>query len=45
MGFMDGNLVGTVYYNMGEIADWQNEKDISGVCQKVLTILMLTVSL
>ena len=24
-GFMDGNLVYTVYYNFGEIADWQNE--------------------
>ena len=22
---MDGNLVGTVYYNFGEVADWQNE--------------------
>ena len=34
MGFMDGNLVGTVYYNMGEIADWQNEPSISGVWPK-----------
>ena len=24
-GFMDGNLVGTVYYNFGEIGDWKNE--------------------
>jgi hypothetical protein len=34
MGFMDGNLVGTVYYNMGEIADWKYEPDISGVWPK-----------
>jgi len=33
-GFMDGNLVGTVYYNMGEIADWQNEPTLSGVWPK-----------
>jgi len=25
MGYMDGNLVGTVYYNHGEVADWLNE--------------------
>ncbi|MFC2134710.1 hypothetical protein ACFLTH_08850 [Bacteroidota bacterium] len=30
-GWMDGNLVGTVYYNFGEIADWENEPDRSGV--------------
>ena len=24
-GLMDGNLVSTVYYNYGEIADWQND--------------------
>jgi hypothetical protein len=34
LGFMDGNLVGTVYYNMGEIADWQNEPSLSGVWPK-----------
>jgi len=34
IGFMDGNLVGTVYYNYGEIADWQNEPSISGVWPK-----------
>ena len=33
-GFMDGNLVGTVYYNFGEIADWQNEPSRSGVWPK-----------
>lgn len=33
-GFMDGNLVETVYYNMGEIADWQNEPTVSGVWPK-----------
>ena len=33
-GFMDGNLVGTVYYNMGEIADWQNQPSLSGVWPK-----------
>jgi hypothetical protein len=33
-GFMDGNLVGTVYYNFGEIADWQNEPTLSGVWPK-----------
>ena len=30
-GWMDGNLVGTVYYNFGEIADWENEPERSGV--------------
>ena len=29
-GFMDGNLVGTVYYNYGEISDWQNDPTESG---------------
>ena len=24
-GLMDGNLVSTVYYNFGEVADWQNQ--------------------
>lgn len=33
-GFMDGNLVGTVYYNFGEIADWENEPSRSGVWPK-----------
>ncbi|MGA9117887.1 MAG: hypothetical protein WB699_00850, partial [Bacteroidota bacterium] len=33
-GFMDGNLVGTVYYNFGEVADWQNEPTRSGVWPK-----------
>ncbi|MCX6151269.1 MAG: hypothetical protein NTX22_12135 [Ignavibacteriales bacterium] len=33
-GFMDGNLVSTVYYNFGEIADWQNEPSRSGVWPK-----------
>jgi len=33
-GFMDGNLVYTVYYNFGEIADWQNEPSRSGVWPK-----------
>ncbi len=33
-GFMDGNLVGTVYYNFGEIADWLNEPSRSGVWPK-----------
>jgi hypothetical protein len=33
-GFMDGNLVGTVYYNFGEIADWQNQPTLSGVWPK-----------
>ena len=31
---MDGNLVGTVYYNFGEVADWQNEPTRSGVWPK-----------
>lgn len=33
-GYMDGNLVGTVYYNFGEIADWENEPSRSGVWPK-----------
>ena len=33
-GTMDGNLVGTVYYNFGEIADWKNWPTISGVWPK-----------
>jgi hypothetical protein len=33
-GFMDGNLVGTVYYNFGQIADWLNEPSRSGVWPK-----------
>ncbi len=33
-GFMDGNLAATVYYNFGEIADWENEPDRSGVWPK-----------
>jgi hypothetical protein len=33
-GYMDGNLVGTVYYNFGEIADWQNDAARSGVWPK-----------
>ena len=33
-GFMDGNLVSTVYYNFGEIADWQNDPTRSGVWPK-----------
>lgn len=33
-GFMDGNLVATVYYNFGEIADWENEASRSGVWPK-----------
>jgi len=33
-GFMDGNLVSTVYYNFGEIADWLNEPSRSGVWPK-----------
>jgi len=33
-GFMDGNLVYTVFYNFGEIADWQNEASRSGVWPK-----------
>lgn len=34
MGIMDGNLVQTVFYNFGEIADWQNQPTISGVWPK-----------
>ena len=33
-GFMDGNLAATVYYNFGEIADWENEASRSGVWPK-----------
>lgn len=33
-GFMDGNLVYTVYYNYGEVADWENEPSRSGVWPK-----------
>lgn len=33
-GFMNGNLVETVYYNFGEIADWENEPTRSGVWPK-----------
>ncbi len=33
-GFMDGNLAATVYYNFGEIADWENEATRSGVWPK-----------
>ncbi|MGE5401099.1 MAG: hypothetical protein ACM3S2_11895 [Ignavibacteriales bacterium] len=36
-GFMDGNLVKTVYYNFGEVADWQNEPTQSGVWPKGTT--------
>ncbi|MCD4692870.1 MAG: hypothetical protein K8R79_08150, partial [Calditrichales bacterium] len=33
-GIMDGNLVETVYYNFGEVADWKNEPSRSGVWPK-----------
>ena len=33
-GFMDGNLVSTVYYNFGEGGDYLNEKNRSGVWPK-----------
>lgn len=33
-GIMDGNLVSTVFYNFGEIADWLNEPSRSGVWPK-----------
>jgi hypothetical protein len=33
-GFMDGNLAATVYYNFGEIADFKNEANLSGVWPK-----------
>jgi hypothetical protein len=36
-GYMDGNLVGTVYLNFGEVADWQNEPTRSGVWPKGTT--------
>ena len=33
-GMMDGNLVGTIYYNYGEVADWLNFSTVSGVWPK-----------
>ena len=33
-GFMDGNLVSTVFYNFGEVGDYLNEKNRSGVWPK-----------
>lgn len=33
-GYMDGNLVETIFYNFGEIADWKNEKIKNGVWPK-----------
>ncbi len=33
-GIMDGNLAETVFYNFGEIADWENEPTRSGVWPK-----------
>jgi hypothetical protein len=33
-GMMDGNLVGTIYYNYGEVGDWQNFPTVSGVWPK-----------
>jgi len=33
-GYMNGNLVETVYYNFGEIADWLNDPTHSGVWPK-----------
>jgi hypothetical protein len=33
-GIMDGNLVSTVFYNFGEIADYENEATRSGVWPK-----------
>ncbi|HEX2868282.1 MAG TPA: hypothetical protein VHO03_14650 [Ignavibacteriales bacterium] len=33
-GYMDGNLVQTVYYNFGEVADWLNDPTLSGVWPK-----------
>ena len=33
-GFLDGNLIGTIYENYGEIADWQNFTALSGVWPK-----------
>ncbi len=33
-GIMDGNLVSTVYYNFGEVADWLNDPSRSGVWPK-----------
>jgi len=33
-GLMDGNLVETVYYNFGEVADWLNDPFRSGIWPK-----------
>src|SRR5271157_5918074 len=33
-GLMDGNLVSTIYYNYGEIADWLKDATRSGVWPK-----------
>lgn len=33
-GLMNGNLVSTIYYNFGEIADWKNDAANSGVWPK-----------
>lgn len=33
-GLMNGNLVSTVYYNFGEVADWLNDPSRSGVWPK-----------
>ncbi|MGD8781093.1 MAG: hypothetical protein PVH88_19265 [Ignavibacteria bacterium] len=33
-GYMDGNLAASIYYNFGEIADYENEPDRSGVWPK-----------
>ena len=33
-GYMDGNLVKTVYYNFGEVGDWKNDQANSGVWPK-----------
>ena len=33
-GIMDGNLAETIFYNFGEIADWQNQPRLSGVWPK-----------
>jgi hypothetical protein len=33
-GYMDGNLVGTVYHNHGQVADWQYFPSLSGVWPK-----------
>ncbi len=34
MGLMNGNLVETIFYNFGEIADWKNQPTRSGVWPK-----------